>query len=83
MSLGAYKRRTTGTGPTFWEQQWRIMDCPKCGVEVTVGLLLTHRQIQNDVGLEGPGTPPSLPPQGGPNLPGLFPEMSVAAPVHG
>ena len=58
MSLGAYKRRTTGTGPTFWEQQWRIMDCPKCGVEVTVGLLLTHRQIQNDVGLVGPGIPP-------------------------
>ena len=73
ISLEAYERWTTGTGPTFRERQrWRVA-CPKCGVEIDAGLLMTHCQSENVVGQGHP--PPS--PQGGPNLPGLLPYTSA------
>ena len=79
MSVEAYERRTTGIRPTFWERQRRRVECPECRVEVAAGSLLTKCQSQHGVGQgERGGSPP---PWGGPNLPGLFPEMSVAAPV--
>ena len=45
-----------------------------------MGSLLMHRQIHHSVGWGGLGRPP---PQGGPNLLGLFTETSVAALVTG
>ena len=47
-------------------------------------LLLTHRQSQYIVGCgDQGGSPPTPPPWGGPNLPVIFPETSVADPVPG
>ena len=50
-----------------------------------MGLLLTHRQIQNGVimGDQGGAPPPPPPSRGGPKLPCLFTEMSVADMVPG
>ena len=79
MSLEEYEKRTTGTGPTFREQQRRRVDCPECGVEVAAGSLLMHRLRQHGMGWGDQGPPP--PPPGGPNLPGLFPKTSIADPV--
>ena len=50
-------------GETFQEQQRVRVACPKSGVEVAVGSLLTHRQSQNVVGRgdRGGGPYPATP----------------------
>ena len=84
MSVEVYGSRTMVIGPTFRERWQRRVECPEGGLEVAAVLLLTHHQIQHSVGQgERGGSPPPHPPRGGPNLPGLFTEISVAAPVTG
>ena len=63
MSVETYKSRMMGTGPIFWERQRRVMNCPECGVEVVVGPLITHHQIQHNMGHGdlGGGPPPGRP----------------------
>ena len=46
----SYERLTTGIRPTFWERQWRRVECLEFGVEFTAGLLLTHHQRKQIVG---------------------------------
>ena len=51
-----YVRLRRRTGLTFWEWHRMLVQCPECRVEVTAGLLPTHRHIQHYVGR------PNLPP---------------------
>ena len=75
ISIKVYKRRTTGTGPTLWVKQRMQVECPECVLEVTEGSLLTHHQSQHGMVRGEWG---ETPPRGGPNLPVIFPKMSVA-----
>ena len=50
----------TGHSSILWERQTRV-ECPECGFEVTVGLLLTHFQIQHGVGWGDRGGSPPTP----------------------
>ena len=61
MSEAAYVRQVTGKGPKFRECQQMRVECTECGVEVTAGLLLTHRQSQNGVGRGDRGGHPPPP----------------------
>ena len=61
----------------------RRVDFPQFGVVVASGSLLKHRQSQHGVDRGGQGRvpPPPNTPQGGPNLPGIFPKIFFAAPL--
>ena len=50
MSVEAYERRTTGTGPTFWDRYRRRVHCPDCRDEIAAGSLLMHHQIEHTIG---------------------------------
>ena len=65
MSEDAYTRQVMGKGPKFFECQRRWVEFPECGLEVIVGSLLTHRQIQHGVvrGDQGGAPPPPPPPR--------------------
>ena len=57
-----YKRQTTGKGPMFRVRQRRRVEFLECGVEVAMGLLMTHQHIQHGV-VRGGGHPPPPPPR--------------------
>ena len=64
-SEAAYERRMTGVGPYFWVRQWERVRCLECAAYLAVGLLVTHPQDKNRMGLGAPvvGNPTTTVPQ--------------------
>ena len=58
MSVEAYERRTTGTGPTVLEIHRRRVHFPEFRDEVAAGLRLMHHHIQHRLGQGGQGAHP-------------------------
>ena len=59
----AYELQVTGIGSSYQEQLRRQVQFPECGVGLSMGYLLVHRQIQNGmVWVYQRRTPPTPPP---------------------